>query len=333
MGKRILKTVRITFGAKAGGYTLDDTSIEFHVGLPELGEEPSELRFDGSFAIIAAIEATLVVATDSGGVLFGFLCGDPAASLSEQSKSLYGNLFKMLGHHHLIRIWNIVPRIHDIEAGEPRYWAFNRTRQEAFKRHFGEAAWHSKLPAASGVGGDATQPACLFFIATSDPPRYYENPRQIPAYRYPDQHGPAAPAFARAAAGSNRGSTPPAIFISGTAAVVGHKSVGSNELDTQLETTRKNLAALSDALGFEGFLQPAGPTHRIFVVYIRRPEHLARVRSYLKEHLAADGDGTIFLLADICRPELEVEIEATLLPANFNTSGNLNLNPPIIPIP
>ena len=320
MGKRILKAVRITFGATASGYTLGDDSIEFHVGLHELGEEPSELRFDGSFVIVEATEATLVAATDGGGILFGFLCGDPAAPLSEQAKSLYGNLFQKLGQHHLIRIWNIVPRIHDIESDEPRYWIFNRTRQEAFKRHFGEADWQSKLPAASGVGGDATQPACLFFIATSDPPRFHENPRQVPAYHYPDQHGPAAPAFARAAAGSNSGIKPPAIFISGTAAVVGHKSVGSSDLDTQLETTRKNLAALSDAVGLEGLLQPTGPTRRIFVVYIRRPEHLARVQSFLNEHLATDGDNAIFLLADICRPELEVEIEAALLPANSSTS-------------
>ena len=120
-----------------------------------------------------------------------------------------------------------------------------------------------------------------------------ENPRQVSAYRYPREHGPASPSFSRAALGPDH-----TLFVSGTASIVGHVSRHHSDPLAQLDETLRNLQALN-----------ALPESRsdLLKVYVRDPVHAALIRQRLLAWSAPQQ--TLLLSADICRRELLLEIE------------------------
>src|SRR6185295_16228459 len=147
--------------------------------------------------------------------------------------------------HHLYRIWNYVPGINTLTDGFENYRAFCQGRSLAFEAEAG-AGFPRVLPAASGVG---THDGCLsvVFVAGSAVPRHVENPEQVPAYRYPAEHGPRAPSFSRATVvqiGDRRFT-----FISGTSAIKGHATVAPDALLDQLDCTLDNLRLVSKEAG------------------------------------------------------------------------------------
>ena len=95
------------------------------------------------------------------------------------------------GYPHLLRVWNYVPRIHDVSSGIERYRVFCKGRSEAFAAHYGESFPH-RLPAASAVGCPG-ETLVVHLLASREPGRHLENPRQVPAFRYPERYGPRSP--------------------------------------------------------------------------------------------------------------------------------------------
>ena len=134
-----------------------------------------------------------------------------------------------------------------------------------------------------------------------------ENPRQIPAWRYSSRFGPRPPCFARATIAELDGAH--VLLIGGTASIVGETSVHEDDVRRQTAESLRNLAALVETA--EG---PSGDAGRTLDrlesvrVYVRRPEDAAVVA----EMVAALGPDVELVIADICRPELLVEIEAVL---------------------
>ncbi|MBU2285069.1 MAG: hypothetical protein KKC85_01380, partial [Gammaproteobacteria bacterium] len=138
-----------------------------------------------------------------------------------------------------------------------------------------------------------------------------ENPRQVSAYRYPPTYGPRSPTFSRAAlAGIGGGDV--ALFISGTASIVGHETVHLGDVRAQTEETLRNLGAVIDAanaLATTKFDLSAIDC----VVYVRHVSDVDTVRAVLGEALGRDAHTltrAVYLEADICRQDLLVEIEA-----------------------
>jgi hypothetical protein len=136
-----------------------------------------------------------------------------------------------------------------------------------------------------------------------------ENPAQVPAYLYPSEHGPRAPSFARATVAADGR----AVFISGTAAIKGHASVAPGETLPQLDCTLDNLAALSRAIGLGDTLGAGAGFARHFKIYLRHAEDFSSAAARLDDALLRRGDSVTWLHADICRAELTIEIEATLM--------------------
>jgi chorismate lyase/3-hydroxybenzoate synthase len=97
------------------------------------------------------------------------------------------------GYPHLLRVWNYVPHIHERSSGIERYMAFCKGRSEAFAAHYGDS-FPDRLPAASAVGcpGDTL---VVHLLASREPGRHLENPRQVSAFRYPERYGPKSPSF------------------------------------------------------------------------------------------------------------------------------------------
>ncbi len=223
----------------------------------------------------------------------------------------YCQLFDALrqaGTPHLLRLWNYLPRINEDGGGLERYRQFNVGRQRAFVDAGMGVLEGAPAACALGVhrGG-----LSIRFLAGQHAPVAVENPRQVSAYRYPSDYGPRPPLFSRAAL-ADLGDDRLALFISGTASIVGHASVHAGDVAEQTRETLRNLQAVLDAAH-----QHCNARYLLrdleLVVYVRHPAQAATIRRVLADALGEQAPAlrhAVFLEADICRHDLLVEIEA-----------------------
>jgi enamine deaminase RidA (YjgF/YER057c/UK114 family) len=226
-------------------------------------------------------------------------------ALEATAHAAYSTLFDLLHHTgfiHPIRFWNYLPHINVDEDGLERYRHFNVGRHAAFS-----AAGHRTAapPAACALGCSGT--ALTVMVLTGRvAPTAIENPRQVSAYRYPQQYGPQPPTFSRAALyrdGSNA-----LLTISGTASIVGHETLHIGDVVAQVDESLRNVRAVVEAAN-----RTAG--QRLFSVdglkmkaYVRNAADAAAVRRQLQLRLPATP--VPLVRADICRANLLFEIEA-----------------------
>jgi hypothetical protein len=211
---------------------------------------------------------------------------------------------------YLHRAWNYVPDINALTHGLERYRQFNIGRWMAFENHFGRDL-RAFMPAASGVGAHGNRFAVLF-IAGKTHPIYLENPSQVPAYHYPADYGPRPPSFARAVLVENGAQITG--YLSGTASIEGHRSLGEGDWHTQFRTTMHNMQIMFERMGMEDALQPGSSVKiRDFRCYLRHAEALPLIQGWLAEETSLDASKIVFLQSDICRCELDMEMEAILV--------------------
>ncbi|MFT3868101.1 MAG: hypothetical protein QM715_06335 [Nibricoccus sp.] len=278
------------------------------VGLPVLAGEKEETLFReakpagtvGNFELQQA-----------GPWRVGRIAVSIADGLEQATDRLYANLFLALEKLHLCRVWHYVPRINEPDsAGLENYRAFCHGRSLAFEKTFG-AGFERRLPSASAVGTEDDE-LTVVFAACDTEPRHFENPEQVSAYKYPKKHGPRPPSFSRASlVPMANGSAD--VFISGTAAIEGHETVAPDDTAGQIERTVRNLRLISKACGLDDNLGAKRGGERHFKVYIRRANELAQIKTALEQTLLLPTDRVSYLRSDICRAELTLEIEATLM--------------------
>jgi len=232
-------------------------------------------------------------------------------SLEQAALRAYADLFAVLdrcGCPHLLRLWNYVPGINDDGNGLEQYRHFNAGRQQAFLAA-GRSAFQG-APAACALGSHGGV-LRVFFLAGREFPRAIENPRQVSAYHYPEQYGPRSPSFSRAAL-AELGGGRQMLFISGTASIVGHRSLHVGDVRLQVAETMANIEAVLQAA--EGFAPaPIVSDALTYTLYLRRRDDLAMVIKMFEEHVGPGSFAArtaVYLLADVCRAELLVEIEA-----------------------
>ena len=247
--------------------------------------------------------------------LFGSITlSEPAQSAAEGvsafqqiSQQAYTALFEVLaktGFSHLLRCWNYLPRINVDGGGLERYRQFNIGRQEAFIA--AGQAWLEGSPSACALG-TAEGELVLYFLAGKQAALLIENPRQVSAYRYPQQYGPRAPTFSRASLLRLPGEE--VLFISGTASIIGHESVHPGDVRAQTRETLNNLDIIVAQANLQARLGSFSTPALCLKVYVREAADLLAVAEEITARLGPDLQVT-YLLADICRIELLVEIEA-----------------------
>lgn len=231
------------------------------------------------------------------------------ADLADATESLYEQLFAARADRYLCRIWNYIPDINASGAsGLENYRAFSLGRSLAFEKHFG-ADFKRQLPAASAVGTRSNE-LMIVAAASVSRPSHYENPRQVPAYDYPGEYGPRPPSFARASV--LRDGDAAAVFISGTSAISGHATIAPFDTIAQVACTVENLREIASACGLGRDLAAGCECQRDFRVYLRNADDYEAVAAALQASLLRADDEVVYLHADICRRELNVEIEVTL---------------------
>lgn len=223
----------------------------------------------------------------------------------------YADLFDVLARSespHLLRLWNYITDINVETDGSERYRQFNAGRQQAFLE--AERSAFEGSPAACALG-TRTGPLRVYFLAGKRAPLAIENPRQVSAYRYPATYGPRAPTFSRAAL-ADAGGGRQALFISGTASIVGHETMHLGDVRRQTQESLTNIGVLREIAS-----QRAGASfdadRLIYTVYVRRSDDLDAVRSEFERVVGPTSRAVreaLYLNADICRAGLLVEIEA-----------------------
>ncbi len=241
----------------------------------------------------------------------------------ERTYLALGELLRQRGRAPL-RFWNYVPGIRSRTAGGlSRYELFNLGRYLAYTTWYETDRFGERLAAASAVdhrGDDLV----VHVLAGRRPGEPLENPRQTPAYFYSRRYGPLPPCFSRATVVREVGGGTPWAIVAGTSSIVGEDSRHAGDCEAQLDETLSNLAHLSSA--FAGARLRAGERFdadgrvralarfRHLRAYVVREADESTVLAGLRRGFPRMGEIEAFA-ADLCRPELLVELEGILCTA------------------
>ena len=268
-----------------------------HVDLETIGDEARVEVWRGRAGVRHGCDDSLHWSTD-GDYTFAALDVDESeyGGIGPAARHAYGVLEQWCRgapDRHVLRIWNYLEAINEGEGDAERYRQFCAGRAAGMNGLF-----HAGYPAATAIGRRGSRRTLqLYWLAARMPGQSLENPRQLSAWRYPRQYGPKAPNFARAMRGP---ALHPQIYISGTAAIVGHASHHAHDCLAQLDETLTNLDCLlgGDArFGADSLLK----------IYLRRAQDADAVRTRLRERLR--DTPVLLLCGDVCRAELLVEID------------------------
>jgi enamine deaminase RidA (YjgF/YER057c/UK114 family) len=223
------------------------------------------------------------------------------------------------GFEHVVRTWFYLGGLIESEGGSTRYQGLNSARADFYQTiHFGRSfpvqnGIHSVYPASTGIGthGRELVTSCVALETERKDISLVplENPQQISAYAYDARYSRQSPRFSRGMAlvTDNYVTT----WISGTASIVKSESRHDGDIQAQTEQTIDNIERLISPENFKQHgIRRAGATLNDLTkirVYLKRAEDLAACRSVCEKRFGSVP--SIYLVADICRPELLVEIE------------------------
>jgi chorismate lyase/3-hydroxybenzoate synthase len=220
------------------------------------------------------------------------------AGTAEAAYAMLGTHFAACATPYPLRIWNYLDAINLGDGDAERYRLFCSGRTVGMRHGFATG-----YPAATAIGVlDGRRVLQIYWLAARVPGIAVENPRQMNAWRYPRQYGPHAPSFARAMRAPTQSTQ---VYISGTAAIVGHTSHHHENIPAQIAETLANIDSVLAAAQSATTLRDGGV---VLKAYVRRERDIVAVRDLLREHLPADVD-VLFLQGDICRRELLIEID------------------------
>lgn len=219
----------------------------------------------------------------------------------------------------IVRQWNYVGEILDLSYANGRtmqnYQIFNEVRNSYYTQY----RKCSSFPAATGIGMNSTHVGIdCYAIGNSSNVQIIpiSNPNQEESYQYGQDVlvGDAivhkqAPQFERAILLKSGASS--RLIISGTAAIIGQKTIGIGDVVQQTKTTIDNIETLVSRTNLMNhcFNAEEYPDKYSYLrVYVKYRSDITTVKQICTEKY---GDVPMtFVQADICRDNLLVEIEA-----------------------
>jgi enamine deaminase RidA (YjgF/YER057c/UK114 family) len=254
----------------------------------------------------------------------GIIPQTSAASVYDRTLSAFGSLRDTLAARgfaldQMVRTWLYLGDIVGPEGDSQRYKELNRARADYYQGipfltpHIPPAFQGSVYPASTGIGTSNRDVMmdCVALATERTDLRLLplENPRQTSAFDYAPTHSPASPKFSRAMAILGRSTA--CILISGTASIVHSQTKFLGDVERQTRQTLDNIEAL---IARDNFLRygvsdvEATLDNLVLArVYIKRQEDYERTRAICEARLGELP--IIYAVADVCRPELLVEIE------------------------
>jgi len=220
---------------------------------------------------------------------------DNYADAGEQAYSRLLSYIHQSEFPYPIRFWNNMPAINKGDGDLEKYRQFCTGRFQSFKSSNYQ---DDDFPAASAVGHHASD-LLVYVICSKHAGVHHQNQLQVDAFNYPKEYGKTSPSFARATSLNIQDQQ--LFFISGTASIVGHKTVYEGDLTGQLKTTENNILQLLNQV------EKQRSNIQTMKVYIRHPEDFPITQNFL-DH-AFPNSQKVYLHADICRKDLLVEVE------------------------
>ena len=214
----------------------------------------------------------------------------------------------------ITRQWNYIEQITLMADSGQHYQLFNDSRS----RFYAKAEWVNGYPAATGIGTYAGG-VIVVFDAAKDSAKCsvaVDNPLQISAHAYSQEvlinRGKVhktTPKFERA----RYIATPtPSVYVSGTAAIRGEESCREDAVG-QAALTMENIDCLVSVknLASSGVLQPNEMQYGAMRAYLKHGEDTEQVSEWIVQNYPQID--MLYLLADICREELLIEIEGVTI--------------------
>ncbi|MFA5628184.1 MAG: hypothetical protein WCX90_08815 [Thiohalomonadaceae bacterium] len=296
----------VHFGASKSSVHYFDGVIHINLAIPVLGDSPEMLELWSTNTALQHDTIGPLHIAHNGAFLFGALCLDDTTQLEQTSHDIYKTILAALtahGYPALLRVWNYFPAITGHELDGERYQLFCSGRHIACNTG---PDYETKLPAASALGSHGTG-LLLYFLAARDTSMQVENPKQISAFHYPKQYGSRSPSFSRAIIKPWNDVTH--FYLSGTAAVRGHASEHPNDSLAQLQLSMDNIRQVltQTHVQYPKFKQRLEDLS-LLKVYLHNQADYLLIRNELEKQLGTDLP-VLYLLADVCRKELLVEIE------------------------
>ena len=233
-------------------------------------------------------------------------------STFEQSKDIFDGIAKLLSSNgfkpsDIYRQWNYIPGITVLNDGSQNYQEFNDARSI----FYGCDNWAGGYPAATGIGtsaGGVVVEVCAI-KGEKCPNLPIDNPLQIAAHNYSQQvldgkvikqlSERTTPKFERARLLGNT------VYISGTAAIKGECSNFSPDAVEQAAETMEIMDKLTSRENIP--VENNGTEYDILRIYVKRENDIPAISNYMQRHYPAALKH--YLVADVCRPELLIEIE------------------------
>jgi len=220
----------------------------------------------------------------------------------------------------IIRQWNYIEKMTGFldrnNSTSQHYQMFNDVRS----KFYNQADFSNGFPAATGIGTDFGGISIDIIAAELGPDCRsvaIKSPVQQDAYKYTQEvlaENSCMSDFCRTSPKFERArvlDTPEYkwIFISGTAAIKGQISIPILSAEVQTEMTLQNILSLTSPENLMKHGVGTGQKARLdhLRVYVKYPKDLKQVQETCQQHFPHLP--TIYLIADICRPELLVEIE------------------------
>jgi enamine deaminase RidA (YjgF/YER057c/UK114 family) len=226
--------------------------------------------------------------------------------------------------NHIVRQWNYVGNILHREQKNnslhQHYQLFNEVRNNYYSKY----RTVGNFPAATGIG-TAHEGMAIDICAAKIPDELrlssLNSPIQVEPYLYSQKVligspkiNKTAPQFERAKIlMNNHYST---VYISGTASIIGQKTIGIDDVQEQTRLTIQNIESLVGS----GNLQNHAlfPTEvnlsrefKYIRVYVKKSGDIPAVKKICTQHFG--NTPALYVQSDICRDDLLVEIEGELL--------------------
>lgn len=238
---------------------------------------------------------------------------------------------EQMNFNHIVRQWNYIGGIiHDHVINRTHtinYQIFNEIRH----RYYNQFRTVKGFPAATGIGNkfeDVYIEFCAIQHVEQEIKTYpIENPDQVNPYQYDQQVLEGSPILAQQV------KHPPEferaklvvlpgqirLFISGTASIIGQETIGIGDIEKQTLTTISNVEKLADYNHVRKSypMLPQGSfEYSLIRVYVKEMKDLKRTMSICRQKFR--NIPISFVMTDVCRDDLLVEIEGELL---FHPAG------------
>ncbi len=255
----------------------------------------------------------------AGGLQLKTGSGDLQKQSMESFRLMKGILDREnMNFSHIFRQWNYIEAITGMYSCSQRYQVFNDVRS----LFYSESDFVHGYPAATGIGM-STGGVIVDFLASDKPGAWpVKNPDQIDAHKYSgevlaenkltDRFKKSTPKFERAKAITQDETV--LVYISGTAAIKGQQSLANDDAFRQTLITVDNIEQLTSISNIIKHNIPVTRNSVVepvaFRIYVKKLSDLQKVKSAFKSRFGKMNN-VLYLIADICRPELLVEIEGT----------------------